>query len=211
MSPCRCRADTAGARTPRTTHPHRAPAERAESAGGGPEIATRSKPGHRRPPDPALRPRPSPPSPQHPGILRQPAQPKHQPIGDKTRSRADGQHHPPTGRVVGADRLGTQAQQHQQQPRRSNREPGRVHHPALSSLQLSPGPGVIAQERRQCSQQPTQIRATNLTSDPQRLADPVPRRVRQPILQPIQTLDEPTARPVPPTAHISGSPACVGR
>jgi hypothetical protein len=76
----------------------------------------------------------------------------------------------------------------------------------LPGLELGPGPGVLAQERRQRAEQPAEVGTAHLPGHPQRLHDPVADRIRQAGLQAVQALVEPPGRAVVLAKALERSP-----
>ena len=117
---------------------------------------------------------------------------------------------PPTSRTTTPEAVlyartasGRSDEQAQHQPRRGEGKPSRVDRPALAGLELGAGAGVLAEERRQGTEQPAEVAATDLAGHADRLDDAVADRVGERRLEPVDGLVEPAGR--------RGSPGRSGR
>jgi hypothetical protein len=88
------------------------------------------------------------------------------------------------------DHVGLEGHDQQHQPRGGDGQSGAVDGPGLPRLHLRTGAGVVAQVARQVAQQPAELAAADLTSDPETLDHAVADRVGQLVLQPVETLAE---------------------
>ena len=74
----------------------------------------------------------------------------------------------------------------------------------MPGLELRSGTSVLAQERRQRAQQPTEIGAAHLTGDAKGLHDAISDRIGKPRLEPVQTCLEASGGPVVLTKTSEG-------
>ena len=103
-----------------------------------------------------------------------------------------GQDDDAAGRRVAVDHLGLERHEQQHQPWRRDREASAVDRPGLARLELRAGARVVSQIAGEVAEQPAELAATDLARHPETLDHPVPDRVGEPGLQPVEALAEPT-------------------
>ena len=126
-------------------------------------------------------------------LFGQPPDADHGAVGDEAQRGAPLSTTTPAPVGVAGDHLALEADQQQHEPGRGDRQPGAVDGPGLTRLQLGRECGRRrAGSRRGCA---TGVRGRRRRPRAQcaGLDDPVPHRVGQPLLEPVEALAEPAA------------------